>query len=99
MVDRRQPVVRTSIHAKIINYMNRILLVVIVVALYVLHQDFWYWRTPYPLVFGFIPIGLFYQAAFSVAAALVMWLLVKFAWPAHLEEEIEHIKEKEGTDA
>jgi Protein of unknown function (DUF3311) len=79
--------------------MNRILLIVVVVALYVLHQDFWNWRTPYPLVFGFIPIGLFYQAAFSVAAAFVMWLLVKFAWPGHLEEEVEQSTEKEGTSA
>ena len=69
--------------------MPRIVLVLIVVVLYILHQDFWNWRTAYPLVFGFIPIGLFYQACFSVAASLVMWLLVKFAWPAHLEREVE----------
>jgi hypothetical protein len=79
--------------------MKRILLFLAVVALYVLHQDFWNWRTPYPLVFGFIPIGLFYQAVFSVAASLLMWLLVKFAWPSHLEEEIEHSKVKEGPNA
>ena len=42
--------------------MKRILLVVAVVALYALHQDFWFWRTAHPLVFGFVPIGLFYQA-------------------------------------
>ncbi|HEY6230383.1 MAG TPA: DUF3311 domain-containing protein [Pyrinomonadaceae bacterium] len=76
--------------------MKRVLLVVATVALYVLHQDFWYWRTAHPLVFGFVPIGLFYQAAFSVAAALLMWLLVKFAWPTHLEKEIEQQKSEEG---
>jgi hypothetical protein len=69
--------------------MKRILLVVAVIALYALHQDFWNWRTAYPIVFGFIPIGLFYQGCFAVAASLLMWLLVTFAWPAHLEEEIE----------
>ncbi len=69
--------------------MKRILLVIVVVALYILHQDFWFWRTAHPMVFGFIPIGLFYQACFSVAASLVMWLLVKYAWPAQLEREIE----------
>ena len=77
--------------------MKRILLVVAVIALYVLHQDFSFWRTAYPLVFGFVPIGLFYQACFSVAASLLMWLLVKFAWPAHLEREIEHGKSEEDT--
>jgi len=75
--------------------MKRILLVVAVVALYVLHQDIWFWRTPHPLVFGFVPIGLFYQACFSVAASLLMWLLVKHAWPAHLEDEVEHQKSEE----
>ena len=69
--------------------MKRILLALVVLALYVLHQDFWFWRTAHPLVLGFIPIGLFYQACFSVAASLVMWLLVKYAWPGHLEKEIE----------
>jgi hypothetical protein len=69
--------------------MKRILVFIAVIALYLLHQDFWFWRTAHPLVFGFVPIGLFYQACFSVAASLVMWLLVKFAWPHHLEQQIE----------
>jgi hypothetical protein len=77
--------------------MRRILLVLVVVALYILHQDIWFWRTAHPLVFGFVPIGLFYHAAFSVAAALVMWLLVKYAWPAHLEQEIDQLKQEEDT--
>jgi hypothetical protein len=42
-----------------------------------------------------MPIGLFYQGCFSVAAALLMWLLVKFAWPAHLEREIGHRESEE----
>ena len=54
-------------------------------ALYLLHQDFWFWRTAQPLVFGFVPVGLFYHACYTVAAALFMWLLVRYAWPAHLE--------------
>ena len=77
--------------------MKRILLVVAVIAVYVLHQDFWFWRTAYPLVFGFVPIGLFYQGCFSLAAALLMWLLVKFAWPAYLEREIEQREPEEDA--
>ena len=79
--------------------MTRTLLVVVVVALYVLHQDFWFWRTAHPLLFGFLPIGLFYQACYSLAAALVMWLLVKYAWPSHLEEEIEESPSQEDASA
>ena len=64
---------------------RRILLVALVIGVYLLHQDFWWWRTAEPLLFGFLPIGLFYHACYSVAAAAVMWLLVKYAWPSHLE--------------
>ena len=79
--------------------MKKILLVVAVVILYILHQDIWFWRTAHPLVFGFVPIGLFYHACFSVAAALLMWLLVKFAWPSHLEREVEQQTSKEEANA
>ena len=78
--------------------MKRILLVVAVAALYVLHQDIWFWRSSY-LVFGFIPIGLFYHGCFSVAAALLMWLLVTFAWPSHLEREVEEAEREEERAA
>jgi len=77
--------------------MKRTLLVIAVIVLYILHQDFWFWRTAYPLVFGFVPIGLFYQGCFSVAAALLMWLLVRFAWPSHLERAIETPKPEEDA--
>lgn len=69
--------------------MKRPLLVLAVAALYVAHQDIWFWRTARPLVFGVMPIGLFYHACFSVAASLLMLLLVKFAWPAHIEADVE----------
>ena len=77
--------------------MKRILLIVAVVALYALHQDFWFWRTAHPLVFRFVPIGLFYQACYSVAAALLLWLLVKFVWPSHLEREVQGDSQEEET--
>ncbi|HEY2961477.1 MAG TPA: hypothetical protein VGJ37_03640 [Pyrinomonadaceae bacterium] len=74
--------------------MKSILLVIAVAALYILHQDIWFWRSSY-LVFGFVPVGLFYHGVFSVAAALLMWLLVTFAWPSHLEREVEQTKSTE----
>lgn len=69
--------------------MKRALLVLATLVLYALHQDFWLWRSARPLVFGFLPIGLFYHACFSVAAALLLWLLVSCAWPRHLERDAE----------
>jgi hypothetical protein len=53
-----------------------------------LHQDFWFWNSRH-LVFGFLPVGLAYHAGFSMAASLAMWMLVRHAWPSHLEEEVE----------
>ena len=64
---------------------TRILLGFAIAALYLLHQDTWFWRTARPLVFGFLPIGLAYHALFCLAAALLMWVLTTVAWPAHLE--------------
>jgi hypothetical protein len=69
--------------------MKRLLLIFIVIALYILHQDFWYWREAAPIVFGFLPIGLFYHVCYTIAVSLLMWLLVKYAWPSHLEESAE----------
>ena len=74
--------------------MKRLLLTLVVIALYIAHQDFWNWRKVYPMAFGFIPIGLFYHACFVVASSLVLWMLVTFAWPAHLEAEVAEV---EGT--
>jgi hypothetical protein len=72
---------------------KKILLVAAVAALYALHQDIWNWRSSNPLIFGFMPIGLFYHACYSCASALLMWLLVSHAWPSHLEIETD---ESEG---
>ncbi len=63
-----------------------LLLTLLVAVVYVLHQDFWNWRRYEPLVFGFLPVGLAYQAGYSLLASATMAVLVKFAWPSHLEE-------------
>lgn len=65
--------------------MKRWFLVLLVIVLYALHQDVWFWRTAQPLVFGFLPIGLFYHVCFTLAVSLLMWLLVNLAWPSQLE--------------
>ena len=69
--------------------MKHLGLTVAVIVLYLLHQDFWNWRSAQPFVFGFLPIGLFYHICYTLAVALLMWLLVRYAWPAHLEGETE----------
>lgn len=69
--------------------MKRYSLILLVVTVYVLHQDFWNWRRIEPLVFAFLPIGLAYHVAYSILAASMMAVLVRFAWPKHLEK-VEH---------
>jgi len=53
-------------------------------AMMVVHQDFWFWNET-TLVFGVLPIGLAYQAGYSLLAAAVMAAIVRLAWPASLE--------------
>ncbi len=72
------------------------LLAVAGVALYLLHQDFWFWNAARPLVFGFLPVGLFYHAVYSLAVAGLMWALVRFAWPADLEADAESAPDASG---
>jgi hypothetical protein len=60
-------------------------LTLLVLGVYILHQDFWNWKKVEPLVFGFLPVGLAYHVGYSILASVTMAILVKFAWPAHLE--------------
>lgn len=64
----------------------KLLVYILAGALFILHQDLWFWddRT---LLFGFLPIGLGYHTLYSILAACVWALAVKFAWPTDLEED------------
>ena len=43
--------------------------------LFLLHNDFWFWKTP-QLVLG-LPVGLLYHIGFCLAATLLMAAFVK----------------------
>ena len=51
-----------------------------IVTLIVLHQDWWNWRAVRPFVLG-LPVGLWYHAAYTLAAAGLMAILVRYFWP------------------
>lgn len=72
--------------------MKKALLALATLIVYLLHQDFWFWKSARPLVLG-LPIGLFYHLCYCLLASLLMWLLVKHAWPAALEREVERSSE------
>lgn len=55
----------------------------LVLLLIILHQDNWFW-TDASLVFGFLPVGLFYHAGISVAAGVTWYLATLYCWPKEL---------------
>jgi len=58
---------------------RRILLAALV-ALYVLHNDLWLWDDARRL--AGVPVGLLYHVGYCFAAALLMLLFTRYAWPA-----------------
>lgn len=64
-----------------------LILAALVAFLYLLHQDFFLWRTARPLAFGFLPAGLVYHALYTLACSALMALLCRYAWPSHLERD------------
>ena len=79
--------------------MQAALIALITALVYLLHQDFWFWRSARPLVFGFLPIGLFYHAAYTVGVSLFMWFMVTRHWPAHLEDANERERVNHASGA
>ncbi len=59
----------------------------VLVLLFVLHNDWWLWGDTRQV--AGLPIGLAFHLAYTFATAAVMALLVRHAWPADLEVEVE----------
>lgn len=53
------------------------------ILLFLLHNDFWLWNDA-RFVFG-LPIGLLYHIVYCIAASVLMYSLVRYAWPESLE--------------
>lgn len=61
------------------NKMNRTLWLMLL-ALIVLHHDFWFW-TDSTLISGWLPIGLAYHIGLTLVAVAFWCFVVKTAWP------------------
>lgn len=57
-----------------------LVIAVLATLLLILHQDYWFW-TNRTLVFGILPIGLFWHICISLAAVLTWALATRIAWP------------------
>ena len=57
----------------------------LIAAMYVLHNDWWLWsdRT---IVAG-LPVGLGYHVLYMIVSAGVLAVVVRLAWPTHLDSE------------
>lgn len=79
---------------------GRLIIAGLILLLIILHQDNWNWGNT-NLVFGFVPVTLFYHMGISTGAAIVWYLATRIAWPDELEEkilgEVGHAKQ-EGSD-
>jgi hypothetical protein len=62
------------------------------ILLFFLHNDFWFWYDT-RLVLG-LPVGLLYHVIYCVAASILMYALVRFAWPESLE--VDPVEEQES---
>ncbi|MDA7861641.1 DUF3311 domain-containing protein [Mariniblastus sp.] len=62
----------------------RLVIILMVLSLLVLHQDFWNWNRE-ELSFGFLPIGLTYHIGISLGATFVWWFACTFAWPSGVD--------------
>jgi len=58
----------------------------LVVLLLILHQDNWFWESD-TLLFGFMPIGLFWHACISMGATATWFLATRIAWPFDSETQ------------
>ena len=52
-----------------------------VLALIVLHHDFWQWNRIEPLLLGWAPVVLWYHVIYSIACIAVVYLLGRWVWP------------------
>jgi hypothetical protein len=87
--DRGEPAARGRVSGRTV-----LGLALLFLAVLVLRNDLWNWKTPHPLLFGFLPVGLWWQGLVSILAAVMMWLMVRLAWPHHLER----LAERRDTD-
>lgn len=73
----------------------------LVLLLVILHQDNWFWESD-TLLFGFMPIALFYHACISLAAGITWYLATVYCWPHELEHALgsfENDQVQAGTEA
>lgn len=72
------------------------MIAVLAMLLLILHQDYWFW-TNKTLVFGILPMGLFWHICISIAATVVWYLATQIAWPLDTSKETANGRSEDGA--
>ena len=75
--------------------MKRALLYTALGLLYLLHNDFWNWHDG-SFMMG-LPVGMAYHVFYCLAAMAMLTLLVRHAWPRHLEVAEGEARNADGS--
>jgi len=77
-----------------------ILVLLIVLLMFVLHNSFWLWDldASFPLLLGFMPFAYFYYVLYAFLAFGAMRLITALAWPDPPDEVISSFSGKETIE-
>jgi len=77
-----------------------VLIILIVLIMFLLHNSFWLWELDnrLPLLFGFMPFAFSFYIGYALLAVLAMRLIIALGWPEPPEEVINQISDQELTD-
>jgi len=52
-----------------------------ILALIVLHHDFWQWDRMEPMLWGWAPVALWYHVGVTLLSVAALYLLARWVWP------------------
>ncbi|RQD75268.1 MAG: hypothetical protein D5R97_06415 [Candidatus Syntrophonatronum acetioxidans] len=77
--------------------MRFVLVIVIVLLMFLLHNNFWSWQldASFPLLFGFMPFAYSYYIFYTVLATVAMYVTIVLIWPDPPEDLTSSVGVKE----
>ena len=83
---------------KRVSFKVRFMLVfLIVLAMFLLHNNFWSWQydAAFPLIFGFIPFAFYYYITYAALATVAMYVIILLVWPDPPDDLLLPLKTEE----
>ncbi len=75
-----------------------ILVILIALAMFVLHNSFWLWGLDgrVPLLLGFMPFAFSFYVGYTILALLAMKVIIDLAWP---DPPVDAVKPKNSKES